>query len=58
MFHPVNGDRQGNRRLKPGAVPPVASDAPAANKGDRGFSDQAEARTFFIGTPPKERQPR
>lgn len=48
MFHSVNGDRWGQRLdLGVSQTPPLA-----ANKGDRGFSDQADARVFLIGKTP------
>lgn len=53
MFHAVKGDRRGNGRQKP--APQAPQKPPVANKGDRGYSDQAEACTFLIGTPHTER---
>ena len=51
MFHSVNGDRWGQGLSELG----VAQGQPlTANKGDRGFSDQAEARIFLIGSPAKK----
>ena len=48
MFHSVNGDRWGQRLdLGVSQNPPLT-----ANKGDRGFSDQADARVFLIGKTP------
>ena len=54
MFHSVNGDRWGQ-----GLDIGVSQSQPlTANKGDRGFSDQADARVFLIGNPPKSRPSR
>lgn len=57
MFHSVNGDRRGNGWAQ-GAAHQLASDLPKPNKGDRGFSDMTEARTFVIGTPSQDRMSR
>lgn len=55
MFHAVNGDRGGNGWAQPVSAPTLPIDLPQTNKGDRGYSDQMEARTFLIGNPSKER---
>jgi hypothetical protein len=55
MFHAVNGDRAGNGRLMAGGLLPIDVEPTIANKGDRGYSDQAEATIFMIGTPARER---
>jgi hypothetical protein len=53
-FHAVNGDRPGSTRtilrLDELDTPPVAR----VNKGDRGYSDQSEARVFHIGRSHRE----
>ncbi len=54
MFHAVNGDRAG-RRNAAGNLFPIDGEPSIANKGDRGFSDQAEATVFMIGNPARER---
>lgn len=58
MFHSVNGDRRGKGLTGIGKFSPTPSPAPAANKGDRGFSDQTEARIFHIGNCPENFQTR
>lgn len=55
MFHAVNGDSLGTGRHAAGSSSPLEAVQPAANKGDRGYSDQAEATVFMIGTPARER---
>ena len=54
MFHAVNGDRRGHGWAQGPGVAPMAHDLPKPNKGDRGFSDMTEARTFVIGTPSQD----
>ena len=54
MFHAVNGDRAGNGRNASGIFP-IDGEPSIANKGDRGFSDQAEATIFMIGKSTRER---
>lgn len=54
MFHSVNGDRWGQ-----GLDIGVSQSQPlTANKGDRGFSDQTDARIFLIGKAPTSRPSR
>lgn len=55
MFHAVNGDRAGNGRLAAGGLSPIDGVPSISNKGDRGFSDQAEATVFMIGNPDRQR---
>lgn len=55
MFHAVNGDRAGNGRIAAGGLFPIDGEPSIANKGDRGFSDQAEATVFMIGNSARER---
>lgn len=55
MFHAVNGDRAGNGRNASGNLFPIDGEPSFANKGDRGFSDQAEAMVFMIGKSAVER---
>lgn len=55
MFHAVNGDRAGNGRNASGSIFPIDCEPSIANKGDRGYSDQAEARVFMIGNSTRER---
>jgi hypothetical protein len=55
MFHAVNGDSFGNLKVTTSAIPTPHSDAMQSNKGDRGYSDQTEARVFLIGNPSTDR---
>lgn len=53
-FHAVNGDRPGFTRTGLG-LDDIENAAPVrVNKGDRGFSDQSEARVFHIGQSHRE----
>ena len=49
IFHAVNGDKLGNGRLGTAHVGQEVVPTLYVNKGDRGYSDQAEARVFLIG---------
>jgi hypothetical protein len=51
MFHAVNGDSMGNLKVTTSAIPTPLPESMQGNKGDRGYSDQTEARVFLIGTP-------
>ena len=55
MIHAVNGDSAGNCKPHLAIVQP---DTTLGNKGDRGYSDQMEARVFLIGTPHSDRSGR
>lgn len=57
MFHAVNGDSAGAGKMTSG-IPMPTADLTLGNKGDRGYSDQTEARIFLIGTPHTERKAR
>lgn len=52
MFHTVNGDWRGNGKLGIGKLQSTPAQTPAVNKGDRGCSDQTEARIYHIGGGP------
>ena len=58
MFHTVNGDSAGSGKVSTSAIPFPLPDTTVGNKGDRGYSDQTEARVFLIGTPHGERNAR
>jgi hypothetical protein len=49
IFHAVNGDKLGNGRLGTAQSGHDVASPLYVNKGDRGYSDQAEARVFHIG---------
>lgn len=57
MFHAVNGDSAGTGKMN-SAIPDLTADTTLGNKGDRGYSDQTEARIFMIGTPHTDRHAR
>ncbi|MDB5096554.1 MAG: hypothetical protein JWM80_975 [Cyanobacteria bacterium RYN_339] len=58
MFHAVNGDSLGNLKVTTSAIPTPLPDSMQGNKGDRGYSDQTEARVFLIGNPASDRHAR